>query len=135
MANKTLSMQKIRQILLFLDRGYSQRSIERETGINRRTIAGYSKRFIESGYCFNELSQLSDDELQFFLRENEPPEEQVDERRQTFNSQLAYFTKELQKVGVTRLLLWEESPRWIWLFPFLRITSRICPDYRSYDTI
>lgn len=108
MANKTLSMQKIRQILLFLDRGYSQRSIERETGINRRTVAGYSKRFIESGYCFNELSQLSDDELQFFLRENEPPEEQVDERRQTFNSQLAYFTKELQKVGVTRLLLWEE---------------------------
>lgn len=52
MANKTLSMQKIRQVLLFLDRGFSQRSIERETGINRRTIAAYTKRFIESVFNF-----------------------------------------------------------------------------------
>ncbi len=36
MANRPLNMQKIKQILLFLERGFSQRSIERETGINRR---------------------------------------------------------------------------------------------------
>jgi len=39
MANRPLNMQKIRQILLFWERGFSQRAIERKTGINRRTIA------------------------------------------------------------------------------------------------
>src|SRR5690606_40284262 len=50
-----LSMQKIRQILLFVERGFSQRSIERETGINRRTIAGYIKTFTASGLSIQEL--------------------------------------------------------------------------------
>lgn len=108
MANKTLSMQKIRQVLLFLDRGFSQRSIERETGINRRTIAAYTKRFIESGFNFNELLLFSNDELYSYLRADQPPEEQNDPRRQAFENQLSYFIKELEKTGVTRLLLWEE---------------------------
>ena len=55
MANNPMSMYKIRQLLLFLDRGFSQRNIEKETGINRRTIAGYLKRFGESGFSFREL--------------------------------------------------------------------------------
>lgn len=44
MANKPLRMQKIKQILLLTDRGYSQRSIEKQTGVNRRTIAVYLQR-------------------------------------------------------------------------------------------
>lgn len=60
-------MQKIRQILLFLERGFSQRSIERETGINRRTIASYLQRFADSGFSIAELLLFSDAELEAYL--------------------------------------------------------------------
>ncbi|MGJ1510075.1 hypothetical protein [Sphingobacterium siyangense] len=55
MANRPLNLQKIREILLFLERGFSQRSIERETGINRRTIANYLQRFADGGFSIAEL--------------------------------------------------------------------------------
>ncbi|CDS91626.1 hypothetical protein BN1088_1430030 [Sphingobacterium sp. PM2-P1-29] len=70
MANKPLSMQKIRQLLLFMERGFSQRSIEKETGINRRTIAGYLKRFAESGLSTQELLLFDDRELYPHLNAN-----------------------------------------------------------------
>jgi DNA-binding NarL/FixJ family response regulator len=41
MANKLLRMIKIRQILLFLERGVSLRAIEKEVKISRKTIAIY----------------------------------------------------------------------------------------------
>ena len=44
MANKLLSMIKIRQILLFLERGASQRVIEKEVKISRKTIALYLQK-------------------------------------------------------------------------------------------
>jgi DNA-binding NarL/FixJ family response regulator len=41
-------MHKIRQILLFLDRGVSQRAIEKEVQITRKTIALYLQKFQQS---------------------------------------------------------------------------------------
>ncbi|RYE34602.1 MAG: IS21 family transposase, partial [Sphingobacteriales bacterium] len=50
MANKLLGMHKIRQILLFLERGASQRAIEKEVKVNRRTIATYLEKFRQTGF-------------------------------------------------------------------------------------
>ncbi len=111
MANKPLSMHKIRQLLLFLDRGFSQRNIEKETGINRRTIAGYLKRFGESGFSFRELLLFEDSELEVYLNADKPPREQTDPRRSELEALFPYMLSELRKVGVTRLLLWQEYIR------------------------
>lgn len=102
-------MHKIRQILLFLDRGVSQRSIEKEVKINRRTIALYLQKFLQTGVDFNELLKRSDEQLECLLGLIKPvvPED-IDPRKVHFNSLIEYFNKELSRTGVTRLLLWEE---------------------------
>jgi transposase len=100
MANKLLSMHKIRQILLFLERGVSQRAIEKEVKITRKTIALYLQKFQQTGKALTELLKLSDERL-----------EDADPRKVHFNSLLEYFNKELSRTGVTRLLLWEEYIR------------------------
>lgn len=108
MANKPLSMQKIRQILLFLERGFSQRSIERETGANRRTIAGYLKRFADSGLSIAELLLFDDSELQDYLNADKQTTAVKDPRHSHLESQFSYLLSELRRVGVTRQLLWQE---------------------------
>jgi len=96
---------------LFLDRGFSQRNIEKETGINRRTIAGYLKRFGESGFSFRELLLFEDSELEVYLNADKAPRGQTDPRRSELEALFPYMLSELRKVGVTRLLLWQEYNR------------------------
>jgi hypothetical protein len=112
MANKLLSMHKIRQILLFLERGVSQRSIEKEVKISRKTIAIYLGKFLGTGLSFSSLLKQSDQELEQLLGLAKPAlQEPSDPRTQHFNSLISYFNKELSRIGVTRLLLWEEYIR------------------------
>ncbi len=92
-------MHKIRQLLLFLDRGFSQRNIEKETGINRRTIAGYLKRFGESGLSFRELLLFADDELESYLNADKPPRDQTaPSRRSQLEALFPHLLSELRKV-------------------------------------
>ena len=109
MANKLLSMHKIRQILLFLDRGISQRAIEKEVQITRKTIALYLQKFQQTGQNLSELIKLSDAQLEQTLGLIKPAvTEDVDPRKIHFNSLIDYFNMELKRTGVTRLLLWQE---------------------------
>lgn len=101
-------MQKIRQILLFVERGFSQRSIERETGINRRTIAGYIKTFTASGLSIQELLLFNDHDLHVYLNIDKKETVVKDARQLHLESHYEYFTTELRRVGVTRQLLWQE---------------------------
>lgn len=105
-------MQKIRQILLFLERGVSQRSIERELKISRKTIGVYLLKVRQSGLELSELLKLTDEKLEQSLgliKTVVIPE--GDARKVHFNSLIEYFNKELSRTGVTRLLLWEEYIR------------------------
>ena len=102
-------MHKIRQILLFLERGVSQRSIEKEVKISRKTIALYLQKFLQTEMSFVDLLKRSDEQLEQVLDlvKSSIPED-TDPRKVHFNSLLEYFNKELRRIGVTRLLLWEE---------------------------
>lgn len=102
-------MHKIRQILIFLERGVSQRAIEKEVKITRITIALYLGKFIQTGIELSELLKRSDEQLEQILGLIKPvvPED-TDPRKFHFNSLVEYFNKELSRTGVTRLLLWEE---------------------------
>ena len=108
MANKLLSMHKIRQILIFLERGVSQRSIEREVKITRKTIALYLLKFQRTGLGFNELLKCENHELEKILGLKAEVMEASDPRALHFYSLIEYLTHELGRIGVTRLLLWEE---------------------------
>ena len=102
-------MHKIRQILLFLERGVSQRAIEKEVKITRKTIALYLGKFLQTGVDFTELLKRSDQQLEQVLGLIKPVLlEDTDPRKVHFNSLIEYFNKELSRTGVTRLLLWEE---------------------------
>ena len=108
MANKLLNMNKVRQLLLFLERGASQRSIARETGTNRKTIANYLGKFGQTCLSFSELLALDDRKLDEIAGLSKPLAEETDPRKVHFNSLIGLHTHELAKEGVTRLLLWEE---------------------------
>lgn len=109
MANKLLSMHKIRQILLFLDQGISQRAIEKEVQITRKTIALYLQKFQQTGQSLSELIKLSDAQLAQILGLIKPAlTADADPRKIHFNSLIDYFNMELKRTGVTRLLLWQE---------------------------
>ena len=109
MANKPLSMHKVRQILLFLNRRFSERAISRELKISRLTIRRYKKSFTLTGLDYESLLNLSDPELEKVVSgQKENKEEPLDPKRSHFISQTGYFFTELTRIGVTRQLLWEE---------------------------
>jgi transposase len=108
MANKLLKMNKVRQLLLFLERGASQRLVARETGTNRKTIATYLDKFNQTGLSFTQLLVLDDRKLDRIVGLTGPQAEETDPRKVHFNSLIELHTHELTKKGVTRLLLWQE---------------------------
>lgn len=109
MANKPLSMEKLRQILLFLERGYSERTIAKQTNVSRPTIHQYALIFASTGSGYDTLLKLTNRELYAIVQGGKVNKEVVtDPRKMHFFEQVDYFILELKKVGVTRYLLWQE---------------------------
>lgn len=109
MANTPLTMQLIRSIIQFLEKGYSYRRIAQELKVNRKPITNYDKLLQASGFTYEQLRQFSDAELARIVYADEPSLHLADDpRRKDFNSRVEYFATELTRTGVTRLLLWEE---------------------------
>jgi len=117
MANQPISMQHIRMVIQLLERGYSHRRIARELQLARNTVSLYIKRLQGSSYRLSELQSLDDallsalvyeksDEAQSDIGLRQAPAGSM--RKKHFDEQVAHFRPELQRTGVTRLLLWEE---------------------------
>jgi transposase len=117
-------MQKLRQVLLLLKRGYSEREIVKQTQVSRPTVHSYSILFTATGLSYDQLLRLKDHELNELLKAGKPVKtEPVDARRAHFDQQLDYFLPELKRVGVTRFLLWQE---YLALYPSGFQYSRFC---------
>lgn len=102
-------MQKLRQVLLLLKRGFSEREIVKQTQISRPTVHSYSLLFKATGLSHDHLLRLKDHELNGLVQAGKPLKpEPIDVRRAHFDQQLDYFLRELKRVGVTRYLLWQE---------------------------
>lgn len=130
MANKPLSMHKVRQILLFLKQGASQRSIEKEVKINRRTIAIYLQKFLETGQGFNELLKLNDDQLEELLGLFKSVPEDADPRKIELKALIPGYTAQMAaNSNITRLLLWEE---YIKAYPEGFQYSRFCDFFANH---
>jgi transposase len=106
MANNPISMSKIRQILQLHSQGRSKLQIATQTGISRNTLKKYLKQFTESKLTFEEISTLSDKDLEdLFIK---PPEKPLDKKLEALFSLFPLMDKELKKKGMTRRILWEQ---------------------------
>ena len=104
MANKPISMSKIRHELQFHSQGRSKLLISQQTGIARNTIKKYIKEFDHCGLSFKEINELSDKDLEdLFIRPDEKP---LKEKHKTLFNLFPVYDKELRKKGITRQILW-----------------------------
>ena len=106
MANRPISMSKIRHILRLHVQGHSKLQIAYQISISRNTLKKYLRDFEESGFSFEEIDRLSDKDIEnLFVKEKEKaPSVKLEILFSLFPS----MDKELKRKGVTRALLWEE---------------------------
>ncbi len=109
MANNPINMIKIRQILRLHCQGYSKLAIAAQSGVSRNTLKKYIKEFTASNLTFEEISELSDKDLEdLFIKPAETP---LNDRLQILFNLFPSIDKALKKKGVTRYILWEEYKR------------------------
>ncbi len=105
MANTTISMSKIRQILRMYSQGRSKLSIAAQSGVSRNTAKKYFAAFDASGCTFEEINALNDKELEdFFGNGHERP---PDKRMLALQRCFPQVDKELKRTGINRRILWE----------------------------
>ncbi|RYZ23452.1 MAG: transposase, partial [Chitinophagaceae bacterium] len=105
MANKPISMSRIRQILQLHHQGRSKLQIALQAGISRNTLKKYLRAYLDSKLTFEEINTLSDKDLaELFVKPEEKP---LSEKLQTLLALFPTLDKELKKKGATRQALWE----------------------------
>jgi len=109
MANSTISMSKIRQILRMYSQGRSKLWIAEQTGVSRNTAKKYMATFDASGLTFEQINSLNDKELDDFFGtvKQQPPQDRLLNLQRCFPQ----IDKELKRTGVTRHMLWEAYKR------------------------
>ena len=106
MANNSINMNKIRQILRLHSLDISKLRIAEQTGVARNTIKKYINEFSHSGLTFLEINALCDKDLEdLFVKHESHP---VNQKLETLFNLFPAMDKELKKKGVTRQLLWVE---------------------------
>lgn len=106
MANETITMTKLKSLLLQLARGTSMNSIKESLRISKKTICKYKALALETGTPLSELSQLSELQLEeiFLPRANVP---NPDKRKEALDSMLEDILQSRNKYTTVELL-WEE---------------------------
>src|SRR5476649_2198631 len=98
MANNPISMIKIRQILRLHSQGRSKVQIAVQTGISRNTLKKYLKEFEGSKLTYDEISVLSDKDLEdLFVKPEDNP---LNDKLQRLFSLFPTMDKALKKKGV-----------------------------------
>lgn len=103
MANKIVTMNKLKKMLRLLIEGKSKRSIGRILNASRKTVDKYQMMLDQHPLSYRELLDLSDKELYSIVHPPSPERPTHQELYGLFPT----YEQELQKVGVTKLLLWE----------------------------
>jgi transposase len=105
MANTTISMSKIRQIIRMYTQGCSKLSIAARTGVSRNTAKKYIQAFKETRFTFEEINELNDKELEDLFGKS--IERSPDPRLYDLQKFFPHVDKELKRKGATRMMLWE----------------------------
>jgi transposase len=107
MANKTIAMIQIRQILRLHSQGKSKLQIAILTGVSRNTVKRYLRKFDEGQYTYESLNNLADHELEVLFGGVEKPNV-ANARLQPLQELFPELSKQLKRKGVTLQKLWEQ---------------------------
>lgn len=107
MANKTINMQKIKQILRLKQEGVSNRKVGLMLGVHRETVRKYVNQVIELGMSYEQLLKEDEAVLDSIFEPYKVPKTS----KERLNRLLEFFPgmeKELSRVGVDKWNLWAE---------------------------
>lgn len=121
MAGKPRPMSQIKQLLLLHQQQNGVKTIARQLGISKNTVKSYLAKLAQSKYSIAELLLLDDPLLEVRFHAGNPAYK--DPRYEYMATQMDYYTAELKKVGVTKMLLWEE---YISAYPQGYVYSQFC---------
>ncbi|MEY3590712.1 MAG: hypothetical protein RLZZ466_1233 [Bacteroidota bacterium] len=106
MANKTIDMSKIRQVLRFFTQGRSKIFISTHLGTSRNTVKRYIRKFLEERLTYQEVSEMSDAQLEVIFGSSQPPD--LGTRYDELHKLLPEFEKRFRQRGVTILMLFNQ---------------------------
>jgi transposase len=106
MANKTILMSRIRQILRLYTQGQSNKKISELTCSSRNTVKKYIHKFIHEHLTYDTISRMSDHELDLLFGYTEPAVR--DKRFEQLQSLLPEMEKQMKRKGMTITLIWEQ---------------------------
>ena len=106
MAGTSITMNKLRKVILLHTEGKSKRFISSYLQLSRNTVKKYITRFIHLKMSLDEIADLEDRDLAVLILSE--PEKELTPRLQEIHDFFSYAQKELKKTGVTRLQLWQE---------------------------
>lgn len=102
-------MHQIQEIFRRKQQGESNRSIARSTGYSRSTINEYIKILKDCGHDYKQALSLSEEALVALINQTRQETPLLTQSRKlALGGQLATLSKELNRTGVTRYLLWQE---------------------------
>ena len=105
MAQKTMEIMNLKQIIQLKKQDTSNREISDTLGIHRNTINKYIRQIRASNLSLAELLELDDVSLIALF----PTTDTINEQRyKVLSSYFSYFLKELSKVGCTKEKLWKD---------------------------
>ena len=105
MANKTITMNKLRQILRLYTQQKGKKFISGQTGVARNTVKKYITVFKQLRMSFQELNELTDQQLNELFGKKEEILE-VPKRKEQLLAFFPVMDKALGKTGMTREKLW-----------------------------
>ena len=106
MANTSINMLKLRQILRDYTQGTSKKQISAISGVARNTVKRYIGRFISLRITYEDVALLSDHELEKLFIEPNP--KLPDERFERLQQLLPDIEKQMSRKGINLLQLWEQ---------------------------
>lgn len=107
MANKPITMNKIRQIIKLHTHAKGKTFISEQTGISRNTVKKYVRIFKKLKTTYEAINQLSDQEL-LKIFSPAPVVKENYERYQELMQYMPHVDKMLRQKGNTRFKIWKE---------------------------
>lgn len=106
MAGKPKPMSQVKQILRLYHQGKGIKTIARALSVSKNTVKDYIQKAKAGDLPIEALLALDDPVLEGKLNPGNPAYK--DQRYDQLKPQLDYFSKELEKTGVNRQVLWDE---------------------------
>lgn len=127
MANKLISMSKVRKVIQLYSQGRSKLFISKYLSLSRNTVKKYIALYHMFDFSPEEIKHKSDLELEaLFINNKEPDMSPKIKNLYTF---FPYMERELKKVGVTKLSMWKE---YITKHPDGFKSSQFCEYYKRW---